>query len=57
MVSIFVLTPSIASRAMAEVQSFTSTGKLINYTQVKDPNKPVSIYFDECATIAKNSRP
>jgi hypothetical protein len=40
-----------------EVQSFISTGKLINHTQVNDPNKPASIYFDVCATIAKNTGP
>jgi hypothetical protein len=40
-----------------EAQSFTSTGKLINHTQVNDPNKPVSIYFDVCAAIAANTWP
>jgi hypothetical protein len=38
-----------------EVQSFHSTGDLINHTRVSDPNKPVSIYFDVCAAIAKNT--
>jgi hypothetical protein len=57
MVSVSILTHISPSRAMAEVQSFTSIGKLINLTQVNDPNKPVSIYFDVCATIAKNTRP
>jgi hypothetical protein len=38
-----------------EVQSFTSG--LVNHTQVNDPNKPVSIYFDVCAAIAKNTGP
>jgi hypothetical protein len=33
-----------------EVQSFINTGKLINHTQVTDPNKPVS-------AIAKNTGP
>jgi hypothetical protein len=42
---------------MAEVQSFTSSGKLVNCTQVNDPNKPVSIDFDACDAIAKNTRP
>jgi hypothetical protein len=40
-----------------EVQSFTSTGKLINCTWVNDPKKPVSIYFDACAAIAENTGP
>jgi hypothetical protein len=40
-----------------EIQSFTSSGKLINCSQVNDPNKLVSIYFNVCAAIAKNTRP
>jgi hypothetical protein len=40
-----------------EAQSFTSIGNLINHTQDNDPNKPVSIYFDVCATIAENIMP
>jgi hypothetical protein len=40
-----------------EVQSFTNTEKLVNHTQVNDPNKPMSIYFELCATIAKNTGP
>jgi hypothetical protein len=39
-----------------EVQSFTSTEKLVNCTQVNDPNEPVSICFYVCATIAKKHR-
>jgi hypothetical protein len=38
-----------------KVQCFTNSGKLINHTQVNDPNKSVSIYFDVCAAIAKNT--
>jgi hypothetical protein len=40
-----------------EVQSFTSTGKLVNRTWINDPNKPVSECFDECVAIAENNRP
>jgi hypothetical protein len=40
-----------------EAQYFTSNGKLINHSQVNDPNKPVSIYFDVCAPIAQNTGP
>jgi hypothetical protein len=52
--SISVLTPR---EQWLEVQIFSSSGKLVKPTQVNDPNKPVSIYFDVCATIAKNTRP
>jgi hypothetical protein len=38
-----------------KVQSFHSTGDLINCTRVSNSNKPASIYFDVCATIAKNT--
>jgi hypothetical protein len=38
-----------------EVQSFHNAGSLINYTRISDLNKPVSIYFDMCAAIAKNT--
>jgi hypothetical protein len=40
-----------------EVQSFTNTGKLVNRIWVNDPNKPMSIYFDVCATVAENTGP
>jgi hypothetical protein len=38
-----------------EVESFTNTGELISWTQGYNPKRPVSIYFDVCAVIAKNS--
>jgi hypothetical protein len=57
MVSVSVLIPLWSSGAMARGPNFTSTEKLINHTQVNDPNEPVSIYFDVCAAIAKNTRP
>jgi hypothetical protein len=37
------------------VQIFSSSGKLVKPTQVNDPNKPVSIYFNVCTAIAENS--
>jgi hypothetical protein len=37
-----------------EVQSYTSTRDLISCTQVYNPQKPVSIYFDMWVIIAKN---
>jgi hypothetical protein len=36
-----------------EVQSITSTGKLINHTWINDPTKPVYV----CAAIAENTGP
>jgi hypothetical protein len=39
---------------MARSPKLHSAGSLIDQTRVSDPNKPVSIYFDECAMIAKN---
>jgi hypothetical protein len=56
MVSISVLTHLLPLSAMARGLKLHQTGKLINHTQVNDPNKPVSLYFDECGTIAKNTR-
>jgi hypothetical protein len=38
-----------------EAQSFTSTGELISQTQVYNPKRLISIYFDVCAIIAKDS--
>jgi hypothetical protein len=40
-----------------ELQSFTSSGKLVNCTQVNDPNKSVSVFYDVCVAIAENTRP
>jgi hypothetical protein len=37
------------------VRSITSTGKLISQTQVYNPKRPVSVYFDVCTVIAKNT--
>jgi hypothetical protein len=38
-----------------EAQNFTSTGELISQTQVYNPKKPISICFDVCTIIAKNT--
>jgi hypothetical protein len=38
-----------------EVRSFTSTGELISWTQVYNPRRPASVYFDVCTVIAKNT--
>jgi hypothetical protein len=38
-----------------EFQSFTSTGELISQTQVYNPERPLSMDFDVCVIIAKNS--
>jgi hypothetical protein len=38
-----------------EVWSFTSTGELISQTQVYNPKRPISIHFDVCIVVAKNS--
>jgi hypothetical protein len=40
-----------------QFRSFTNTGNLFNRTWIKDPNKPVSIYFDVCVSIAENTGP
>jgi hypothetical protein len=40
---------------MVEIQSFTSTGELISRTQVYNPKRPISICFDVCTIIAKNT--
>jgi hypothetical protein len=42
---------------MARNPKLLHTRKLINHIQINDPNKPVSIYFDVCATITENTRP
>jgi hypothetical protein len=38
-----------------EVRSFHNTGDLIDCTKVSDYNKPVPLYFDVCAVIAKTT--
>jgi hypothetical protein len=53
----FTLQDLLPLGAMTRVWIFTSTGKLINHIWINEPNKPVSIYFNSCATIAKNTGP
>jgi hypothetical protein len=38
-----------------EIRSLHRAGERINHTRVSDPNEPVSMYFDVCAAIAKNT--
>jgi hypothetical protein len=42
---------------MARGPKLHQHGKLINRTQVNDPNQLVSIDCDVCAAIAKNTEP
>jgi hypothetical protein len=37
-----------------DLRRFTSSGELISQTQVYNPKRSVSVYFDVCTTIAKN---